>query len=35
VKYRVAVIMPRAVTICVRAALGLRMAMPRYGLVPR
>ena len=33
-KYRVVVVYPRAVTICVRAALGLRLPMPCYGLVP-
>jgi hypothetical protein len=35
VKYRTVTIMPRAASICVRAALGLRLPLPRYGLVPK
>ena len=33
-KYRVVPVYPRAVTICVRRALGLPLAYPTYGLVP-
>lgn len=33
-KYRLAIIHPRAVSICVRAALGIALPLPRYGLVP-
>ena len=33
-KYRTVVVYPRAATICVRAALGLRVPLPVYGLVP-